>query len=229
MPADEDDGLPRSYWYAVACPLSDKCSANSWKKYCTYSYVDEEAVKTKVRHHLMSSGHHHCSQEEADELLLSLELETAEETFEDRETYRKQCVKASAKTAEKKAASRKRPAVDDVQSLTADVAKLQKTVASLSGAMHPKAPAGVTPKASAASSAAASSGHERFEVSKAQLTTIRDSLARASSCCEQGSRVAQMISTQLTDEAKLLSAARNVIDQAMGSETGSLQLTITPV
>ena len=78
---------PRQFLVCRECPLKEECSLNSWKRACCRS-LDTERLYDKVREHLMASGLHNKSAEEADDLASSIEIDIETETYEEREAYR---------------------------------------------------------------------------------------------------------------------------------------------
>ncbi len=69
------------YFYAKECPLSEQCSAQSWKKASCWGETEEGAREQLVRH-LMTSGHHKLSKTDAQSMA---ELATMEEYYEEEE------------------------------------------------------------------------------------------------------------------------------------------------
>ena len=84
---DLDTKEPRQFLVCRECPLKEECSLNSWKRACCRS-LDTERLYDKVREHLMGSGLHNKSAEEADDLASSIEIDIETETYEEREAYR---------------------------------------------------------------------------------------------------------------------------------------------
>ena len=81
--------LVRMYWKIDACPCYEKCSALAWKKVWAWSYEGEAEVKQYVKRHLMISGNHNLSADDADAVLDEVDVGFYEETYKDREAYRK--------------------------------------------------------------------------------------------------------------------------------------------
>ena len=87
----DDDGKPRAYWQAEACPTGEcPSSCKSWKGACCWSYVGAESVLSYVKQHLMHSSKHNMTEEEADAILYSTIIEEFEESASERAKYRKQ-------------------------------------------------------------------------------------------------------------------------------------------
>ena len=86
---DLDSKEPRKFLVCLACPLRDQCSVNSWKRASCRS-LDTTRLYEKVRDHLMGSGLHNCTAEEADNLACTIEIDIENETYEEREAYRVQ-------------------------------------------------------------------------------------------------------------------------------------------
>ena len=76
---DLDTKEPRQFLVCRECPLKEECSLNSWKQACCRS-LDTERLYDKVREHLMGSGLHNKSAEEADDLASSIEIDIETET-----------------------------------------------------------------------------------------------------------------------------------------------------
>ncbi len=86
---DLDTKEPRQFLVCTACPLIEQCSVNSWKRANCRSQDTDELVR-KVRDHLMVSGLHNCTDEEADNLVCSIDIVVEKETYAVREAQRVQ-------------------------------------------------------------------------------------------------------------------------------------------
>lgn len=91
----QDNGQPRTWWKATACPLSKECSDRSWKLVYAWSYISEGQVARYVKHHLMHSSCHGLSAEAAEEQLANLEVWSGEEHPGERQWYRDQMDKCA--------------------------------------------------------------------------------------------------------------------------------------
>ena len=99
VPADDDDGEDRQWWWAPSCPgnhteelgIDDigKCSKASWTKACCWSYESEHSVRCYLAQHMIASNSHSVEEAYAKEIALSVEISNGIETFADRCQYRK--------------------------------------------------------------------------------------------------------------------------------------------
>lgn len=94
--------LVRMYWKIDACPCYEKCSALAWKKVWAWSYEGEAEVKQYVKRHLMISSNHNLSADDADAVLDEVDVGFYEETYKDREEYRKHVESKRAHESTKK-------------------------------------------------------------------------------------------------------------------------------
>ena len=94
----DDDGQDRLWWYVESCPLLEQCSRASWKKANCRSYESVEDALTILKHHLMTSGLHAMSDEDAELVLDHANVIHETETLADRDHYRKQVAVCQAET-----------------------------------------------------------------------------------------------------------------------------------
>jgi hypothetical protein len=94
----DDDGQDRLWWYVKKCPCPEQCSKASWKKACCWSYESEEAALGTLKHHLMTSGLHAMTSEDAELVLGHANVIHEAETLADRNHYRKQVAACQAET-----------------------------------------------------------------------------------------------------------------------------------
>ena len=101
VPADKDDGETRYFWkWNVGCPDQDNCSKRfAGIKSNFFSYEGEEAVREQLSNHLYSSTKHESvnTWPKAMEMVQDFENQSEEpaivmeeETFEERDQYRKE-------------------------------------------------------------------------------------------------------------------------------------------
>ena len=101
VPADKDDGETRYFWkWNVGCPDQDNCSKRfAGIKSNFFSYEGEEAVREQLSNHLCSSTKHESvnTWPKAMEMVQDFENQSEEpaivmeeETFEERDQYRKE-------------------------------------------------------------------------------------------------------------------------------------------
>ena len=91
---DDDENMVRMCWYVKTCPCSRQCSQNSWYKAQPWSFLSKDKCLDYLAHHLVVSGLHSKSEQEAYDLLVEfedfIEWNEYEDTFAMREAYRKQ-------------------------------------------------------------------------------------------------------------------------------------------
>ena len=63
-------------WYVPKCPLETDCSEQAWKRAQCWSRYSETHVRDKLKKHLMTSGKHGLSKEEANVFAETAEIET---------------------------------------------------------------------------------------------------------------------------------------------------------
>jgi len=94
---EDDDGEPRAFWQAEQCP-AEKCSASAWKRACCWSYQSHEQCLQYVLYHLTASSlHESLSEDERLDTLLRTVVLEKEETFQERDSYRKEVLKDAEK------------------------------------------------------------------------------------------------------------------------------------
>ena len=71
-----------TFVFCPACPLAETCSPGAWKRAGVWGW-DEQEAREKLRHHLVMSGLHQCSEEDADYLIESVIWEVDEYTAPD--------------------------------------------------------------------------------------------------------------------------------------------------
>ena len=87
--ADDDPNFTRIKYVGVCCPFPDECNADCWKRAKAWSYEGPLAVRCYTARHLMESSKHYKQKDLAIEAVAELEIEELEETFNDREEYRR--------------------------------------------------------------------------------------------------------------------------------------------
>ena len=101
---DREDDYPeltRVYWKIEGCPCAEKCSKQAWNKVWAWSFLGEDEVKRYVKHHLMRSSNHHMSADDADGVLDGVNAVIYEETYDEREEYRKHVEEKRARESTK--------------------------------------------------------------------------------------------------------------------------------
>ena len=63
QPAEEGEGV--RYWIVCKCPLEGDCSEQAWKRAQIWSKWCPDHVRDKLKKHLMTSGKHNLSEEDA--------------------------------------------------------------------------------------------------------------------------------------------------------------------
>ena len=131
-PSDDDTGEDRDYWVAMACPCKESCSANSWGRVLKCSYISEEFVRGCIRDHLVSSGLHNLSKEEADDQSWLAEVEMRTETYADRAAVRQQIKRAQEQSADKET-SKDKPHGDKrtAEALESEIKRLRSEMSAL--------------------------------------------------------------------------------------------------
>ena len=71
-----------TFVFCPACPLAETCSPGAWKRAGVWGW-DEQEAREKLRHHLVMSGLHQCSEDDADYLIESVIWEVDEYTAPD--------------------------------------------------------------------------------------------------------------------------------------------------
>jgi hypothetical protein len=89
LPANEDDGMDRTYWRVACCPCAGSCCAASWKKGDVWSWESEVACLSYLAGHLHFSGKHFLGEEEAIAVAMAENTETHTSTYAEREVERK--------------------------------------------------------------------------------------------------------------------------------------------
>ena len=103
---DREDDYPdytRMCWKIEECPCYRDCSATAWKRGLVWSYVGAEEVKAYAKRHLMVSSNHNLSANDADAVLEDVDVVVHEETYGEREQYRRHVEAAQKARDEKKA------------------------------------------------------------------------------------------------------------------------------
>ena len=104
---EDDTGEDRTYYQCSKCPREEQCTALSWKRLLTASFVLEN-LHTSIKDHLKNSSHHGLSEEDAEAAAMGMDVDVKIETLADREAYRQQQEKAAARAAQD-ARGRERP------------------------------------------------------------------------------------------------------------------------
>ena len=65
LPAEEGGGEGVRYWVVCKCPLESDCSEQAWKRAQIWSKFSEGHVRDRLKKHLMTSGKHNLSEEDA--------------------------------------------------------------------------------------------------------------------------------------------------------------------
>ena len=89
---DREEDYPefiRTYWKIEECPCYRDCSTQAFKKVGAWSFVSADEAKQCVKRHLMLSSNHNLSADDADAVLDEVDAGFYEETYKDREEYRK--------------------------------------------------------------------------------------------------------------------------------------------
>lgn len=103
---DREDDYPdytRMCWKIEECPCYRDCSATAWKRGLVWSYVGAEEVKAYAKRHLMVSSNHNLSANDADAVLEDVDAVVHEETYGEREQYRRHVEAVQKARDEKKA------------------------------------------------------------------------------------------------------------------------------
>ena len=102
IPVDDDDGADRFVWTIKECPFAHSCSSASWKKMMPWSIEDPHNCLHYLKYHLIYSGKHNMSEEQADDEVKavwkegSLAWSETIDTHKDRMWYRQQIDQAQA-------------------------------------------------------------------------------------------------------------------------------------
>ena len=99
---DDEYTMRRPHWRITKCPL--ECSRQSWKRAKVTSMESKAKCLDYLKCHFMRSSIHALSSSEADEALVQcvdfLEWDEWEDTWQDRETYRRETYRLQAIAAE---------------------------------------------------------------------------------------------------------------------------------
>jgi len=86
---EEDTGMTRTMFKAAGCPDPNNCSANAWKNARAWSFESDTMVYAYVTYHL-HVGKHKMTEDDAFALAAQTEIVTEQETYVDRDRYRKE-------------------------------------------------------------------------------------------------------------------------------------------
>jgi hypothetical protein len=86
----DDPQFVRTVYFVRECPCAEECSVQAWNRCAHWSYEGHEAVLEMVAKHLISSGKHMKTSEEAEKLAGEAIVHEEDETYAERETYRRQ-------------------------------------------------------------------------------------------------------------------------------------------
>ena len=102
VPSDQDDGEPRTYFYADKCPVGS-CSHQAWERARCHSFTSVDRVIANVSHHLQVSGcdDHGLSAEEADSIAAGAKIVEVEEHAASRASYRQAIGRIAAGKAQR--------------------------------------------------------------------------------------------------------------------------------
>ena len=86
---EDDPGFTRIKFVAPFCPFASECNSDCWKRAKAWSYDSPHAVKNYAARHLMESAKHYKQKDVAIEAVSDLPIDEVDETFQDREEYRR--------------------------------------------------------------------------------------------------------------------------------------------
>jgi len=91
---DDDESIVRKLYTLTTCPDEENCSWQSWRKHQPWSFLSKDHCLNYVAHHLKVSGKHQWTDMQIYTKLFevedTIECKEFEDTFDQREEYRKQ-------------------------------------------------------------------------------------------------------------------------------------------